>query len=289
MAIHKQDCLNCGRKTVRLQPIVKLPICRTCWTTQAIKDQYPYITKTRAKSEYRLNENEINRLEFFEVKNPVYATAHPMKLFLLDHVEALSTKKWGSTEPYVVELLNFTTSKLNWLLDDLERFKKITPEDFQYLIAERLDKMKFNVQLVGGINSKDGGIDIIATPKECAFPFLLGVQVKHHRKDSKTGQREVRDLLGSINSNHSLFHMGMIVTNTSFSPDAKWFAEKNKKLLRLRDLSDLQRWLKDDFNNEFDWQEIPTEIELTSGIRVQVPSNRIIADARQNLLIKKIR
>lgn len=164
----------------------------------------------------------------------------------------------------------------------------MSPEDFQYFVAERLDKMNFNIQLIGEINSKDGGIDIIATPKECSFPFLLGVQVKHHKNELKTGQKDVRDLLGTINSSNSLFNLGMIVTNTAFSPEAKWFANQNKRLLRLRDLNDLKRWLKEDFNNEFDWREIPDEIELTNGLRIQVPKNKIIEEARQKLIMKNV-
>lgn len=254
-----------------------------------VKEEYSYITKTRAKSEFRLNEKEIKKLEFFEIRNPHYSTSHPMKLYLLEQIEILSKEKWNTTEPYIVELIRFTPAKINWLLKDINRFKKISPEDFQYFVAERLDKMKFNVQIVGEVNSKDGGIDIIATPKECSFPYLLGVQVKHHERELKTGQKDVRDLLGTINSNNSFFNLGVIITNTSFSPEAKWFAEQNKRLLRLRDLNDLKRWLKEDFNNEFDWREIPDEIELTDGLRIQIPKNKIIENARQILIMNTIK
>lgn len=284
----KHECIKCSNKTTRIQPIVNLPICKNCWSKDELKKEYAYITKTRAKSEFRLNDKDLNKVSSFEVKNPIFATSYPMKLYLLNEIETLSNSKWGSTEPYVVELLNFTSEKVNWLLNDLNRFKKITPEDFQYLIAERLEKMNFNVQLVGEINSKDGGIDIVATPKESSFPFLLGVQVKHHKIEKSTGSSEVRDLLGTISSAQSPFHMGMIVTNTSFSPDAKWFAERNKKLLRLRDLNDLQRWLKNDFNNENDWKEIPDEIELTNGVTIQIPTNSIISDARQKIIMERL-
>ena len=228
-------CQNCNRKTVRLQPIVDIPICRNCWMNGSLKEQYKYISKTRAKSEFRLNEADLSKTTFFEVKNPHYATAAPMKLFLLDHIESISKNKWGSTEPYVVEFLQFTPEKLDWLLTDTRRLYNMSPKNFQFLIAERLEKMNFTVQLAGDVRSKDGGIDIIATPKQSSFPFLLGVQVKHHRLAKATGQSDVRDLEGTILGNQSIFHMGMLVTNTHFSPDAHWFAEKNKRLLRLRD------------------------------------------------------
>lgn len=282
-------CKNCGRKTVRLQPIVDIPICRNCWTDGSIKDQYKYITKTRAKSEFRLNEADLSKTSFFEVKNPHYATAAPMKLFLLDHIESVSKSKWGSTEPYIVEFLQFTPDKLNWLLGDTKRLYNMSPKDFQFLIAERLDKMDFNVQLAGDVMSKDGGIDIIATPKQSSFPFLFGVQVKHHRSRISTGQRDIRDLHGAIAGNQSIFNMGMLVTNTHFSADAHWLADQHKKLLRLRDLQDVKRWLKNDFNNPCDWREIPEEVELTKGVIIQVPTPKIIKETRQKIITNTIR
>ena len=165
----------------------------------------------------------------------------------------------------------------------------MSPKNFQFLIAERLDKMNFTVQLAGDVKSKDGGIDIIATPKQSPFPFLLGVQVKHHRLAKATGQSDVRDLQGTIIGNQSIFHMGMLVTNTHFSPDARWFAEKNKRLLRLRDLEDLKRWLQNDFSNPHDWREIPEEIEITRGVTIQVPVPKIIKEARQKIITNTIR
>jgi hypothetical protein len=93
---------------------------------------------------------------------------------------------------------------------------------------------------VGDIFARDGGIDLIGYPRPgaCAFPFLLAVQAKHHRTARKTGSSEVRDFHGVLASRNSPFHMGMIVTNTSFTADAAWFASNNQTLMRLRDIRD---------------------------------------------------
>jgi hypothetical protein len=47
-------------------------------------------------------------------------------------------------------------------------------------------------------------------------------------------------------------------------------------LLRLRDLRDLRRWLQNDFVNEEAWREIPNEVELAPGIRIQIPKPKIV-------------
>lgn len=66
------------------------------------------------------------------------------------------------------------------------------------------------------------------------------------------------------------FNVGLLLTNTSFSPDAEWFAREHAKLVRLRDFTDMRRWLLDDFDNEADWREIPTQIELCPGIVIPI-------------------
>ena len=270
----KFKCTECNRKTVRFHPILDIPLCQKCQSHH--KEKYKYITKTKAMGEYRLKSVDLEKLKKHEVDNPYYKKAAPMQLYMLDQIQELSKSKWGSPEPYIVSLANITRNAVSWLSDDLERLKLITPEDFQYLIAERLEKFGLEVQLVGNINRKDGGIDLIAYPKCGAFPFVMGVQVKHHRKNIKTKVGDIRDLHGAINSHNSPFHMGMLVTNTTFTPDAVWFANENKKLLRLRDTTDLGRWLQDDFVNENEWREIPELVTLAPGVEIEIPRQGII-------------
>jgi hypothetical protein len=226
--------------------------------------------------EYRLKAGELAELGVFETKNPHYRTAAPMQLYLLPQVQELSRRKWGTAEPYIVQLVGFNDELLAWFLEDPERLKTLPEDRFENLIAQLLGARGFGVRLVGDTRRKDGGVDIVAWPEfGHPFPFLMAVQVKHHRVDLKTGAPHVRDLHGVITSQASPFHLGMIVTNTTFSADAKWFAENNKALLRLRDLADLQRWMSKDFNNEHEWREIPDRIELAPGISVEIPKPKL--------------
>jgi hypothetical protein len=65
--------------------------------------------------------------------------------------------------------------------------------------------------------------------------------------------------------------------NTAFSKDARWLADQvhNRTFLRLRGFEDLQRWLRGQFDSEFDWQEIPDVITLAPGITIPVPKAKL--------------
>ncbi|BAU42442.1 restriction endonuclease [Leptolyngbya sp. O-77] len=270
----KLTCIECGKKTTAKHPILEVSLCRACRSENS--EKYGFVTKTRAVREYRLKPDELYALKFIEEKNPHWRTGpHPMHLFLHQQVKGLSEQKWGSAEPYTVTLSQFSEQLLSWFLEDLDRLKQLPPDKFQYFVADRLERLGLEPKLVGDVYRKDGGVDIIAYPKNLTVPFLLAVQAKHHRKDRKTSVSDVRDFHGVLNSHTSPFHMGMLVTNTSFTPDAKWFANNNQKLLRLRDMKDLCRWLKEDFTNEHEWREIPEEVELAPGIRIQIPKQKV--------------
>jgi predicted Mrr-cat superfamily restriction endonuclease len=135
--------------------------------------------------------------------------------------------------------------------------------------------MGYNVTLTGATNRKDGGIDLIAVPKTANLgSIVIAGQMKHHRDDHKTGREAVDRLLSWKDS---YFGVGLLVTNTSFTRDAVWAAqqERNQHFLRLRDFTDLKRWLQDQYGTEEDWREIPDRIELAPGVFVEIPKPRI--------------
>ena len=264
----KYPCTHCNKFTRRLHPILKIPLCSQCQRQHP--EIYQYITKTRASELYRLKTSDLSSLGVHKVDNPHYKNAAPMQLYILSQIKELALSKYGSSKPYLVGLKEFSSERLELLAQQPEKVLQLTPEQFQFLIANRLDELGLEVTVTGNINRKDGGIDIIAVPRR-GFPFLLAVQVKHHRTTRKTSVSDVRDLNGILQSANSMFHMGMIVTNTAFTPDAKWFAENNARLLRLRDSKDLCRWLRNDFINEAEYREIPDSITLAPGVTVSVP------------------
>lgn len=172
--------------------------------------------------------------------------------------------------PLRVELVGIGQLLSQQLTDKPSLLYQISPEDFEEFICDRLYAMGFEPQRAGATNRKDGGVDILFYPRlKGAFPFLGAAQVKHHRNPIiKEGPATVREFAGTI-AGHPI-NAGLLVTNTSFSPDAAWFAREHAKLLRLRDFEDIRRWLLNNFSDEEEWREIPASIELCPGVIIKI-------------------
>jgi hypothetical protein len=172
--------------------------------------------------------------------------------------------------PVRVHVVDVSDALFKWLVEDPNRLHGLTPAQFEGFTCDRLSAMGFEPKRVGPTQRKDGGVGILFWPREPAsFPFLGAAQVKHHR-DPQTheGPSTVRDFAGAIATQP--INAGIVVTNTSFSPDAQWFARAHARLVRLRDFDDMRRWLTGSFGDEAEWREIPKSIELCPGVVVNI-------------------
>lgn len=176
----------------------------------------------------------------------------------------------GLFAPVRVQIVSIRQLLTERLLADPTLIHRLTPDDFEEFICERLFVMGMEPKRIGPTNRKDGGIDIVFWPRtNVKFPFLGAAQIKHHRNpDVSEGPSTVRDFAGAIAN--SRFNAGILVTNTSFSPDAQWFARERAKLIRLRELDDIRRWLIGNFDDDAEWREIPSYIELCPGVTVKI-------------------
>ena len=171
MAYRKRyPCVDCDKRTTAIHPILDIPVCPVC---RGKYEKYKCITKTRAKDTYRLKDTDLQLLKVFKLANPYYSVAAPMQLYLHSQIKELAAQKWGSSEPYLVSLTDFSPEQLRWIYEDLERVKQLDPRKFQYLIADRLSQMGLSVQLVGDVYRKDGGIDIMLIQINVPFRFYL--------------------------------------------------------------------------------------------------------------------
>ena len=190
----------------------------------------------------------------------------------------------GPGKPYAVRLIPFSDRQLDWLREAPERLNSLSKEAFQNFFADRLSAMGLEVQVLGGVYERDGGIDLIAYPPPGSgvIPFLMAGQAKHKASThDKIGPADVREFFGAIAEKE--YHFGMFVTNTTFTPDADWYAKERRRLLRLRDLLDMRRWLNDDFNNEAEFKEMPDTIEYAPGKKIFIPKPGIeLAKLRTN-------
>jgi len=160
-----------------------------------------------------------------------------------DQTELPPAEQWDLPlfNPLRIELVGIGRILSERLQSDPSLIHQLSPEELEILICDRLAAMGFEPKRVGAMNRKDGGVDILFWPRlKSAFPFLGAAQVKHHRdpKD-KVGSPTVREFAGTIAGQP--INAGLLVTNTSFSPDAEWFAREHAKLVRLRGLTDIRR------------------------------------------------
>jgi hypothetical protein len=173
--------------------------------------------------------------------------------------------------PPRVEVVDLTPHLLRTLAHSPEDIHRLTPDAFENLIGNRLEAMGLEVVRVGtGTYHKDGGVDFVAWPISSPIPFLMAVQAKHTgQPDRKIGPAPVRELFAAVQA--SGFNAGLLVTNTTFTPDARWFAEQRALLMHLRDIGDLRRWLRDEYLREAEWRFIPAEIEICPGVTIRLP------------------
>lgn len=175
-------------------------------------------------------------------------------------------------KPTYIQLIDVTSTLAAKILANPKEVFGLSPPQFEELIVDRLIAMGMEPRLVGGgAYRRDGGVDIIFTPRRSfAFPFIGAVQVKHRQDPSrKVGPEPLRELMG-VMAAQRLFAAGMIVTNTSFTPDAKEFAARTGPMIRLRDFHDLMRWVADDFLDDAEWREMPSRIELCDGVWIDL-------------------
>jgi hypothetical protein len=175
-------------------------------------------------------------------------------------------------KPTCVHLVDISSTLSARILANPHELLQLNPPQFEQLVLERLCAMGLDAHPVGGGTfRRDGGIDIVFTPpRTCPFPFLGAVQVKHRRDPhTKVGPEPLRELLG-VMAAHRFFAAGMIVTNTTFTADAKDFATRSQSVLRLRDFKDLMRWVADNFTDDAEWRELPKRIQLCDGISIDL-------------------
>ncbi|PIU87705.1 MAG: hypothetical protein COZ06_05605 [Armatimonadetes bacterium CG_4_10_14_3_um_filter_66_18] len=180
--------------------------------------------------------------------------------------------------PPRVELLDISPQVLKLLAAEPDRLQQARPAFFEELVCNRLDAMGYDLERVGSSTfRKEGGVDTVAWPRAHAVSCVIAVQVKHTAlPNRKVSSPTVRDLLGAVQMHG--FNAGLIVTNTTFTADARWVAQQRPFLIRLRDFEDLRRWVRDDFLQQHEWRDLPMQIELCPGTIVQLPRSGMAPD-----------
>lgn len=225
------------------------------------------VEQARLKFETVLQTDAVMMTQLAAELNVIAQRNQPVKrdvaVVLLD--EEQSAKK--------VELISgITAAVIARILNDPEELHRLSPENFEELIRDRLSAMGYDTALAGKTSTPDGGCDIIFSSRK-GLSMIGAVQVKHHRAAAtKTGSDAIQRMLGLLNVQKKNFNMGMVVTNTSYTDDAQWMVKDLGVYLRLRDGHDVLRWVKGEFDTEEEHREMPEKIQLTRHLVVEVGS-----------------
>jgi len=129
------------------------------------------------------------------------------------------------------------------LVDTLKKqpadLHKLTPRNFEKLLAELLADMGWEVELTK--QTRDGGTDILAYLNTDIGRLLCLVEAKHYRPDRKIGIDLVRTLYGTLCDAQA--NSAMLVTSSTFTADAREFQQKHQYQLTLRDYADIVNWI----------------------------------------------
>ena len=141
---------------------------------------------------------------------------------------------WERIEPRLVQV----TSKLLERLRNVDDVWGLTPDQFEQLVAELLDRLGYSVLWVPG--GKDGGIDIVASSAERDFL----IDVKRYQAGRPVTVELVRSVYGVADSiaptrPGRILHGG-IITSSRFTTEAEVFRRTVRRRPLLRD----GEWLK---------------------------------------------
>lgn len=147
-------------------------------------------------------------------------------------------------EEYISNEVGRARINIERILVNNERIYDLTPRDFEGLVAEVFRENGFDVVLTQ--QTRDGGSDIIATYSLGGMPYLVLIECKKYSPNNKVGVSLVRSFLGVQMDQKA--NKGVIVTTSTFTRDARVFAERQNHLITLLDYNDLLDMMRNNRN-----------------------------------------
>jgi HJR/Mrr/RecB family endonuclease len=117
----------------------------------------------------------------------------------------------------------------------------MNPIDFEYFIAELMDKSGFE-NIIVTPRSGDKGRDILATKTVCDVPIIFAFECKKYAPNRKIKPEIMRALLGTVSHPQTKANKGVLVTTSSFTRGAKSFIA-SESMLSGKDFNDLVKWI----------------------------------------------
>lgn len=140
----------------------------------------------------------------------------------------------------IPQLINSGHVLAEALLKEPDSIYRLTPRRFEELIFELVKQFGWDVTLTPA--TRDGGRDMVAVIPSDAGPLLCLIEAKRFQETRKVGVELVRQLWGTVT--HEDACVGMLVTTSTFSPDARAFQQQHRFRLHLHDNGDVFDWLR---------------------------------------------
>lgn len=137
---------------------------------------------------------------------------------------------------------------ISYLAHHPELMHELNPRKFEELVATLLRSQGFNPTITP--QTRDGGRDIIATRSDPLGDLLYVVECKRYAPNKKVGVQQVRGIYGVAQSERAT--KAILVTTSSFTPDAVAFATPLKYNVMLADFHSLKTWIEAAATNYID-------------------------------------
>jgi len=165
---------------------------------------------------FKTNVNEIEKAKKIEEKIKERS--------ILNEIKLLET-----TSDNLIKAINQNRNEL-W---------KITPRQFEELIADILRKMNFEVTLTP--QTRDGGKDIIVKSNNVIAESVWFVQCKHYSLDKPVGIAVFREVVGTHLLNKP--NKSIIVTSSYYTKEVINEVEKVKNIINIKDYKAVFNWI----------------------------------------------
>lgn len=174
-----------------------------------------------------LEGRDIQDVERF-LNGEIYSLNHGLILPKKELIEVVKPK-----------IITTNTSLVEQLQKSPQAVHDLSPRQYEEFLADLLDDMGYEVELTPA--TRDGGKDIMAYMNTDHGKILCLVEAKKYRPDRTVGVSLVRELFGTLTDANAT--SAMLVTTSSFSPDAKAFQQRHEYKLALRDYDNVVAWI----------------------------------------------
>ena len=142
----------------------------------------------------------------------------------------------------ILQISSIVDAKLiEYFLKHPRHLRSMRPRDFEDLIAGLFDGFGYTVEQTQ--STRDGGYDIVAIGNRRIAASKYLIECKCYAETNKVGVRPVRALHGVVNDKRAT--KGILVTTSSFTPDARTFMKRNQWVLEGRAFDGIVDWLRE--------------------------------------------